>query len=158
MCPVRHQAAVEFALDLRVADAAFPYFPIDIGVAARVQRKVAQHAVNVGQLRLSALPQNPRGAEEKVPARLLVRLKPNRADRVGLQGVVIKQDIRPVQADVVKLPEGVDHRPAFRRQLLADLPPETKMRVGGWHLRRPPSLIKIAESVPRLCQDLFRFA
>ncbi len=149
-----HQAAVKFALDLRVADPALPYFLIDIGVAAHIQRKVAQHAVDVGQLRLAALPQNSRGAEKKVSARPLVRLEPHRTDRVGLQGVVVKQDVRPVQTDVIKRTEDVDHRPAFWQQFFVNLLPETKMCVGGWHPRWPPLSPK-SLGVYRACVKIF---
>ena len=84
---------------------ALPRKAFHIGVTGAVQRKVADKTQCIGQ-RSSAvilvLHDAPRPVK-KDPPRLLVHGVAQCTHRVGLGSMIIKQQVRPVQADIVKL-------------------------------------------------------
>ena len=100
------QHVVKLGLDLAVGHAAFPGELLHIRVAGAVQRKMAHKAQRVGQRSLAVgfLVHHPPCPVKEHSARLVVHGVAQRGDRGGLFRMVIEQQIRPVQTDIVQFP------------------------------------------------------
>ena len=110
---VLHQEhPVELALDLGVGDAALLDPLLDVGMAIAVEGEVAYEAVQVRLARRAVrhTGETFAGGSEELPPRPVVHGETYPADGVPVQGVVVEQDVRPVQADVVQLPVPFDRR------------------------------------------------
>ena len=139
------EGVVKLRLDLAVAHAAFPDDLLHVGVAGGVQRKVADKAQRIGQRGVFAFrrPHHLPGPPKEHPPRLLVHGVAQSAHGVRLDRVVIKQQIRPMQAQIVKLPVREDlclHRGRQRRKYIR---PKTAVCVSGWHFKSPLQILEL---------------
>ena len=133
------QHPVELALYLRVGDASVVDVVLDVGVAGAVQGEMADeaHQVGLGRVAVIGLRDDVAGGSEEVPRRESVHVEPDLAGRVPVEGVVVEQDVRAVEADVVQLPVPLCYGAEVRIQPLDHLFSEPVVCVGGWHVQAP---------------------
>ena len=121
------QHIVELGLDLAVGHTALPGKLFHKGVAGAVQRKMAHIAQRVGQRSLAVgfLVHHPPGTVKERSAQ--------RGDRSGLFRMVIEQQVRPVQADIVQLPVRLQLFPQRRGQMVQHICAKAAVCVGRGH-------------------------
>ena len=129
------QHIVELGLDLAVGHTALPGKLFHKGVAGAVQRKMAHIAQRVGQRSLAVgfLVHHPPGTVKERSARLVVHSVAQRGDRGGLFRMVIEQQVRPVQADIVQLPVRLQLFPQRRGQMVQHICAKAAVCVGRGH-------------------------
>ena len=158
------QHVVKFRLDLAVGHAAFPGELLHIRMAGAVQRKVAHKAQRIGQRGGTVVLglYHAAGTVKEHAARLFVHGIAQRTHRVGLGSMVIKQQVRPVQADIVKLTVLFQLSTQIIRQMFQHIGTKAAVRIGrrhgrslsfspAGHTKRPPVFAfcsSIAESFP----------
>ena len=130
------QHIVELSLDLAVGHTTLPGKLLHKGVAGAVQRKMAHKAQRVGQRSLAVgfLVHHPPGPVKERSARLVVHGVAQRGDRGGLFRMVIEQQVRPVQTDIVQLPMCLQLFPQRRGQMVQHICAKTAVCVGRGHL------------------------
>ena len=126
-----HEHVVKLGLDLAVGHAAFPGELLHIRVAGAVQRKVADKTQCIGQrsIPVCLAVHHPARPVKKDPPRLLVHGVAQCTHRVGLGSMVIKQQVRPVQADIVKLTVLFQLSTQFIRQMFQHIGTEAAVRI-----------------------------
>ena len=125
------QHVVKLGLDLAVRHPAFPDEPVHKGVAGAVQRKVAHKAQCVGKRRLPVrrlLHHLPCPVKE-LSAWLVVHGIAQGTYRVGLGGVVVEQQIRSVETDIVQRSVFADPVPQLRGQMIQYVCAKTAVRI-----------------------------
>ena len=126
---------VKLRFNFAVAHAAVPDILLHAGVAGGVQRKMAEEAQRVGQRGVSIfrfVHHAPGPLEENRP-RLLVHGVAQRAHRGRFCRVVVEQQVRPVQADVIQLPVRSNFFLQFRGQAFQNIRAKASVCIGGWH-------------------------
>ena len=125
------QHVVKLGLDLAVGHAAFPGELLHIRVAGAVQRKVADKTQCIGQrsIPVCLAVHHPARPVKKDPPRLLVHGIAQCTHRVGLGSMVIKQKVRPVQADIVKLTVLFQLSTQFIRQMFQHIGAKAAVRI-----------------------------
>ena len=125
------QHVVKLALDLAVGHAAFPGELLHIRVAGAVQRKVAHKAQRICQrsIPVCLAVHHPARPVKKGPSRLLVHGIAQCTHRVGLGSMVIKQQVRPVQADIIKLTVLFQLSTQFIRQMFQHIGAKAAVRI-----------------------------
>lgn len=132
---VKHQAAVEFRFDFHVGEPGFGGCLFHVRVAGGIQRKVAQEAVQIGTaLRgMSQIGEEAQGREKKIPGGAAVHPVAETADRASSQRIMVKEKIRPMQADIEQLPAGGYGALLCGIQTGDDFLTETIVSIGSWH-------------------------
>ena len=105
---------------------------LHIGVAGAVQRKVTDEADGIGQHRVAVacrLHHTP-GTVKEHPAGFVVHGIAQRTHGVGAGCMIIKQQVRPVQADIVKFTVHFQLHPHFVRQMFQNIGTKAAVRVG----------------------------
>ena len=140
------QHIVELSLDLAVGHTALSGELLHKGVAGAVQRKMAHKAQRVGQRSLAVgfLVHHPPCPVKERSARLVVHGVAQRGDRGGLFRMVIEQQIRPVQTDIVQFPVCLQLFPQRRGQMIQHICAKAAVCVGRGHL----SFLLLAVPVP----------
>ena len=125
------QHIVELGLDLTVSHTALSGKLFHKGVAGAVQRKMAHKAQRVGQRSLAVgfLVHHPPCPVKEHSARLVVHGVAQRSDRGGLFRMVIEQQVRPVQADIIKLTVLFQLSTQFIRQMFQHIGTEAAVRI-----------------------------
>ena len=125
------QHVVKLGLDLAVGHTTFPGELLHIRVAGAVQRKVAHKAQCIGQcgIQIRLAVHHPARPVKKDPPRLLVHGVAQCTHRVGLGSMVIKQQVRPVQADIVNLTVLFQLSTQFIRQMFQHIGTEAAVRI-----------------------------
>ena len=125
------QHVVELGLDFAVAHPALAGVGLHIGVTGAVQRKMADKAQRIGQrsIPVCLAVHHPARPVKKDPPRLLVHGVAQCTHRVGLGSMVIKQQIRPVQAHVEQGPVFPDLILQGCGQLLQNIRAEAAVRI-----------------------------
>ena len=141
-----HQHIIELSLDLAVGHTALPGELLHKGVAGAVQRKMAHKAQRVGQRSLAVgfLVHHPACPVKEHSARLIVHGIAQRGDRGRLFRMVIEQQIRPVQTDIIQLPVCLQLFPQRRGQVIQHICAKAAVCVGRGHL----SFLLLAVPVP----------
>ena len=109
------QRPIQFDLHFGMGQPTLNHFFPDQAVTADIQRKMAQHAIQIGQILRPPRARTDgfgRKGKKRRP-RLFMLAVSHRADAVFVIRFIIKQNIRPVQSNVVQLRMGF-HR-SFRR-------------------------------------------
>ena len=114
---------------------AFPGKLFHKGVAGAVQCKMAHIAQRVGQRSLAVgfLMHHPPCPVKEHSALLVVHGIAQRGDRGGLFRMVIEQQVRPVQADIVQLPVRLQLFPQRRGQMVQHICAKAAVCVGRGH-------------------------
>ena len=127
---------VELPFDLGVGDALGLDHVLDVGMACAVQCEMADepHQIRLAGLAVLRSGQGLAGGSEEIPCREPVHREPDLADGVPVQGVVVEQYVRPVEADVVELPVPLGYSAEVIRKPLKDIPPESVVGVCRRHV------------------------
>ena len=154
-----HETAVKLSFDLRVGDPADVDFPFNVPVTGAVQGKVAEKAHEVGPTEASVLnrhgPHQGGGRAEELGGRLLVLPKAHGVDPVDREGLIIKQDIRPVEADKKQLLLSGCQPLQSRRVPAEDSVSKVLVRVGGWHGGSPFTRFSVPADIVPSSSPLF---
>ena len=104
---LEHQCPLQFRFDAGVAQPGGRHRLCHIVMAEGVQHKVAEEAVHIGPVchavRMGL--QHPGCPFKELPARPVVKTMPQLVHRIFGEGLIVKEEIRPVQADGIELGE-----------------------------------------------------
>ena len=133
------QHVIELRLDLAVAYSAGADILLHVRVAGAVQRKVADEPQRVHQrgiLVLGLADDAPRPLEEH-RTRLLVHGAAQPAHMVRLQCLVVKQQVRPVETQIIQRTVRLDLVPQLFRQPGQNIRPEPAVCISRRHIYSP---------------------
>ena len=137
-----HKHPVKFRLNLRMADAGETDLIFNVAVAAAVQGKMADKAQQIGQLTFPKKFPLPLPDKTQSPAKKIRRGFPVHAVsqiiyRIGRQGFIVKQNVRPVETYEIQSLMSADQFPGLLRQSFENFFSKYKMRVRRRHGNSP---------------------